>query len=310
MRRCDITGTVKPSARIHYVNWKMPFDSLTPAAQQQLLDERQGSLNCSLQALFRRRYRLISLPPGTFTLRFTSNATDDRTALDELLEPIAREAIPVPAYSPLIVHFEGFDTLYFRSELLRAMARHYEEHWLLRLLAEFAEKWERHEVPATDLKVRKYIPYDDRKKRPNGAVMRGNNWSAFEDGILKRYFGVDERGVHRLCSPERWEMLLAEFNGERSKKAILGRICVLNHQLKLSLLVDGFIPKKNLSVYLKRKLGQRQRLPNNRPRPDGTYYPTKKPKPEPMGEFLPSRPNNIAAAEAAATEDAVCLVNN
>ena len=318
MRRADITQVFPASTCVRSVTWKIPVESLTSEAAEQLISERGGLLTCALQALFRRRHRLISVPQGSFALRFTCNATEDLVALDLLLEDIPRDVVPVPTTQPLIVRVDGSDTLFFRRELFAVLSQYQQEHWMMRLLSTFVMRWEEgiSNVPKASIDPL-FIPYEQRRKRPNGAVMRGPGWSPVEDAILQRYFGADEHGQHRLVSEERWEKLLEEFEGHRTKKAILGRISAINHRLKCSLMVDGFIPKRNLAVYLDRKLGQRQRLPNNRPRPDGTYYPPQKPKPEPRPEYLPSvqatpvpRPNNIAAAEAAATEDAVCLVNN
>jgi hypothetical protein len=111
--------------------------------------------------------------------------------------------------------------------------------------------------------------------RPSSGNYHGHGpaWSISEDSILGRWFGCRADGKHHALTGAQWHTLLdAQLNGVRTKTAVLARLTRLNYVMKLSLLVEGYLPRQAIREYRRRFLGQRFRMPSYRPRP-GYHHP-------------------------------------
>jgi hypothetical protein len=104
-------------------------------------------------------------------------------------------------------------------------------------------------------------PYDP----ANHDGQRGPAWTAAEDNVLRRWFGMhtfgEHKGKHVPLSPEQWELVFAALGGQRTRAAVQQRLCALNKITLREFLVAGFVPQTQLKAYMKRALGEKPRLP-------------------------------------------------
>lgn len=122
---------------------------------------------------------------------------------------------------------------------------------------------------------RQYIPPEQRLA--NGRRHRGPTWTPEEDYVVRKWFARHDHGPHAgrhaPLSEEQWRNVLLELNGRRAKNEVLRRIRVLNHELKVSLMVDGMITSAGVQKYLREALGEAEpKPPKHRPRIKGRSY--------------------------------------
>jgi len=111
----------------------------------------------------------------------------------------------------------------------------------------------------------------------DGKRHRGPTWTAQEDFVLRKWFSRREttegKGTHAPLNDRQWESVLLELNGRRTKSEVRRRIRVLNYELKISLMIDGLIPRENVQKYLRQALGENApHVPRYRPRIKGRSY--------------------------------------
>lgn len=103
-------------------------------------------------------------------------------------------------------------------------------------------------------------------------------WQPWEDAVLRAWFGVRTvgpyEGKHAPLTEREWDLVLREhLKGRRTKQHVKTRISILNKKLRVSLLVDGFLPRENVTKYQANALGEyRIRVPRYRPRIKGRSY--------------------------------------
>lgn len=103
-------------------------------------------------------------------------------------------------------------------------------------------------------------------------------WSPQEDAVLRSWFGLrtfgEHAGKHAILTDREWSLVLDEhLKGRRTKKQVKVRISHLNREVRVSLLVDGFLPRDKVREFQNRALGeQRIRVPRFRPRIKGRSY--------------------------------------
>ncbi len=119
-----------------------------------------------------------------------------------------------------------------------------------------------------------------RPEQPPSQAAQGwaRRWSAQEDAVLRSWFGLrtfgEHEGKHAPLTDREWLLVLNEhLKGRRTKKQVKVRITHLNRALRVSLLVDGFLPRDKVREFQERALGeQRIRVPRFRPRIKGRSY--------------------------------------
>lgn len=122
------------------------------------------------------------------------------------------------------------------------------------------------------------------RERKNGRHIRGPTWKEWEDYVLRRWFGRWPDGRHHKLTDQQWENILErELKGRRTKKMVKQRMVVLNHQLKVSLMIDGVITRDGVREYMAKALGERIQVPKFRPRLHGDY---RKPAPPNGGNVV------------------------
>lgn len=103
-------------------------------------------------------------------------------------------------------------------------------------------------------------------------------WQPWEDTVIRNWFGRrtygECLGQHVPLTEEQWQLVLeTHLRGRRTKKQVKVRITTLNRALRVSLLVDGFLPRDRVREFQERALGeQRIRVPRFRPRIKGRSY--------------------------------------
>jgi hypothetical protein len=103
-------------------------------------------------------------------------------------------------------------------------------------------------------------------------------WEPWEDAVLRNWFGVrsfgENQGRHVPLTEREWAIVLDEhLKGRRTKAQVKVRVTTLNRELRVSLLVDGFLPRDKVREFQERALGeQRVRVPRFRPRIKGRSY--------------------------------------
>lgn len=118
---------------------------------------------------------------------------------------------------------------------------------------------------------KKTVPFGDDR----GHARR---WAGWEDTVLRNWFGVrthgPNQGKHVPLTEREWNLVIEDhLKGRRSQAQVRARITALNKALKISLLVDGFIPRDKVQAYRDRALGEhRIRVPRFRPRIKGRSY--------------------------------------
>jgi len=112
--------------------------------------------------------------------------------------------------------------------------------------------------------------------RPPG-FGQGYTWLPWEDLVLRSWFGKRTTGPHagkraKLTESE-WEIVLQNLKGRRTKAQVKSRLTTLNRRLRISLLVEGFLPRRNVEKYQDEALSEGHTpLPRFRPRIKGRSY--------------------------------------
>ncbi len=117
-------------------------------------------------------------------------------------------------------------------------------------------------------------------ERPPSQARQGwaRRWSPQEDAVIRSWFGLrafgEHEGRHAPLTDREWSVVLDQhLNGKRTKRQVKVRISTLNRELRVSLLVDGFLPRDKVREFQDRALGeQRIRVPRFRPRIKGRSY--------------------------------------
>jgi hypothetical protein len=117
-------------------------------------------------------------------------------------------------------------------------------------------------------------------ERPPSQARQGwaRRWLPQEDAVIRSWFGLrafgEHEGRHAPLTDREWSIVLQDhLHGRRTKKQVKVRISALNRELRVSLLVDGFLPRDKVREFQDRALGeQRIRVPRFRPRIKGRSY--------------------------------------
>jgi len=117
-------------------------------------------------------------------------------------------------------------------------------------------------------------------ERPPSQARQGwaRRWSSQEDAVLRSWFGLrafgEHEGRHAPLTDHEWTVVLqGHLRGRRTKRQVKVRVSHLNRELRVSLLVDGFLPRDKIREFQERALGeQRIRVPRFRPRIKGRSY--------------------------------------
>lgn len=103
-------------------------------------------------------------------------------------------------------------------------------------------------------------------------------WQLWEDTVIRNWFGRrtygEHQGQHVPLTEAQWQTVLqTHLNGRRTKQQVKVRVTTLNRELRVSLLVDGFLPRDKVCEFQDRALGEhRIRVPRFRPRIKGRSY--------------------------------------
>lgn len=145
-------------------------------------------------------------------------------------------------------------------------------------------------LPATIAALAAFVRAADQKQAKVGKILptepaelsaaagHGRLWQPWEDTVLRNWFGRrtygEHQGQHVPLSEEQWQLVLqTHLRGRRTKKQVKVRITTLNRELRVSMLVDGFLPRDKTREFQERALGeQRIRVPRFRPRIRGRSY--------------------------------------
>jgi hypothetical protein len=125
-------------------------------------------------------------------------------------------------------------------------------------------------------KVGKILPRNPEEL--SGLVGRGRLWQPWEDTVIRNWFGRrtygEHQGQHVPLTEEQWQTVLeTHLRGRRTREQVKVRITTLNRVLRVSLLVDGFLPRDKVREFQDRSLGEhRVRVPRFRPRIKGRSY--------------------------------------
>lgn len=110
-----------------------------------------------------------------------------------------------------------------------------------------------------------------------GTVGTSRRWEPWEDTVIRNWFGRraygEHQGQHVPLTEAQWQTVLGALNGRRTRTQVKVRITTLNRELRVSLLVDGFLPRDKVREFQDRALGEhRIRVPRFRPRIKGRSY--------------------------------------
>lgn len=103
-------------------------------------------------------------------------------------------------------------------------------------------------------------------------------WQPWEDQVLRAWFGRhtmgEHAGQHVPLTEHQWELVLQmHLKGRRTKAQVKTRISTLNRALRVSMLVDGFLPRDKVVEFQRQALGEhRVQVPRFRPRIKGRGY--------------------------------------
>ncbi len=294
----------KPKA-VAKIVWPIVFNPLAYLSQfdqeqllPRLLAGMGGTSFTGLTALRRRERWAMELPLGTFSgnLQPGATAVDDEVGKRcDYIEGI-RSRIGGYHFRPTRHIFQYDGRWYYHIEALKVL-RYAPDNELFLAAIAFLE------AAQADPKLiqgpryqRRLTPIEDRPV-VDGHRARGAGWTLAEDKILAQWFGRRADGGHHPLTDEHWHTVLDLLNGYRTKKTIKDRLSVLNRKLKISLLVDGYIPREHMTAFRRGFLGEQFRVPNFRPRLHGTYF-TAGPAP------APRKRRNQATTSGAAAPDA------
>ena len=121
-------------------------------------------------------------------------------------------------------------------------------------------------------------PMNPARNAPRGGSGSSRRWEPWEDGVLRNWFGLrsfgEHQGKHAPLTEREWSIVLDEhLKGRRTRQQVKVRVTTLNRELRISLLVDGFLPRDKVREFQERALGERRiRVPRFRPRIRGRSY--------------------------------------
>lgn len=179
-----------------------------------------------------------------------------------------------------VVHKEG--RWYYRAVFLSAVKHRLRQPLVAEALTRFLLKVEGLKADKDRFirsnpypSERQYIPPEDRVR--NSRRHRGPTWTTEDDYVVRKWFGRHNYGPHAgrhaPLTEDQWKHVLLELGGRRAKSEVLRRIRVLNHELKVSLMVDGMITGAGVQKYLREALGESEpKPPKHRPRIKGRNY--------------------------------------
>jgi len=241
--------------------------------------------------VYRRRERwAVEAPLGTFTGDFGATTIEaDHDALWALLTDFKKDEHGVKTYpftpSSQIICKDG--RLFLRERAVSSLAvlmaeKNMPTALLMTALDRYHTALVRREVNVFPPKTRPFVPLEERPVI-KGHRARGPSWTPAEDQVLRNFFSRQPDGTRVRLSDAHWNMIINHpaLKGRRTKSGILQRINILNHKLKKSLMVDGYLPAAAVVVWQRERLGERNRVPRFRPRQDGTYRDLKPSPPPP-----------------------------
>lgn len=214
----------------------------------------------------------LQVPNGAFGPRFGCSDAEEAAAVDSAIQRSVLEAGQQGFRRDKELRTER-EVVYFSQrtmEALRARARVPE---LLTAMLHFLEaaKKDRALIKGGGHETLWPLP---QRRRPNGTYTRGPTWKPWEDSVLRRWFGRWPDGLHHKLTDKQWENILdRELKHRRTKKMVKQRLIVLNHELRLSLLIDGYLTRDGVREYMANALGERIKVPAFRPRLHGGYAP-------------------------------------
>lgn len=132
-------------------------------------------------------------------------------------------------------------------------------------------------VDAGRAQARKILP-EPTQDISHAQVGHARAWQPWEDMVIRNWFGRrtygEHQGQHVPLTETQWQTVLqTHLNGRRTRKQVKVRITTLNRMLRISLLVDGFLPRDKVREFQDRSLGEhRIRVPRFRPRIKGRSY--------------------------------------
>lgn len=113
---------------------------------------------------------------------------------------------------------------------------------------------------------------------PSWGISHSRAWQPWEDTVIRNWFSRrtygEHQGQHIPLTEAQWQTVLeTHLRGRRTRKQVKVRITTLNRALRVSLLVDGFLPRDKVREFQDRSLGEhRIRVPRFRPRIKGRSY--------------------------------------
>lgn len=239
-----------------------------------LMEQRSGITYFDIGFIRRHNRFLVSIPPGTFAIGFSSTAFEEIEAIRKAILPLKRMRLKIAPRLRPFVQRAGDPALYVRRELLQMLAEEQPNNELLQALLEYHTLVElnwRDIFKTRD--ERPFTPFEERRARNAGRLTRGADWSPAEDAILERFFLPNPETGKRIHMTEQlWARLLSDLKERRTRRSILARLSVRNTELKRTLMVDGYLTDEGVQRYKRLKLGQRTRVPNYRPRLHGDYH--------------------------------------
>ena len=233
------------------------------------------------QVYLRRNLWAVEAPLGTFTGFFAPGAAthaSEREAMHAMLQRVkeaqgANRRFPFWPSQQIIIKN---DRIYLKEPALRSFYKQAAEdatpqEGMLCVLFYYLQRLTAGTVPVFPTKKKPFIPLTDRPVI-DGHRRRGPTWTAQEDDVIRRFFSRQADGTRVVLTDEHWQMVLeTNLKGRRTKAMVLSRINYLNHELKKTLLVEGYLPRENVKEWQDRRYGQHDRVPNHRERLHGSY---------------------------------------
>lgn len=243
-----------------------------PDAYQALVERETNEIPdvFTLPTIHGRKRWLISLPACVLKLDSSSLSPDVESDLVQVALA-RRHETPLGFFRP-------------RKEVTLREGQRFYSAFFLEQLGPFLA------LPATVAALAAFVRAADRgvvkvgKIAPKGpeefssAAGHGRLWQPWEDTVLRNWFGPrtygEHQGRHVPLTEEQWQLVLqTHLQGRRTKKQVKVRITTLNRELRISFLVDGFLPRDRVREFQERALGEhRIRAPKFRPRIKGRSY--------------------------------------
>ena len=222
--------------------------------------------------VFANDFRPFCVPPAAQVAWFDGKFTEARSASRTRRKPLR---------DPHRLLMRGNHT-FFHLEALRFLRPQVEMPYFLDAIYRFMLDATNDTSLIIPKKPRRpYVPPERRKDvfGLKGMMCRGPGWTAEEDAVLRRWFGQrttgPSAGHHEALTEEQWVRVLeGELQGRRSKQSVRNRFVTLNQKLADRFLVDGFIPRDSIRLYMAEAIGECPRIPPvHRPRPRKPHKP-------------------------------------